>query len=285
MKRSFNRVLGETNCAADVSLLRNPVQQDPSYDNIWAFTGGGLIYGNGAADWASVRPLAILGQSRKPAFSLWGDSRVCGIGDTFDGACDDRGEVERSIGPAYAYINLAVPGEPLADLSALLVQFPSLVPHLALGQYTTNLIEDLGGADCINYAHPPSGQVPLTISEVQSIVTANKLALWNSWISQLRYEPSSLSTLTLPPHPDAAANANIKAVVDTLRASLTLPNSSGHQIPVRVLDVASVVAAIDGSGQYVWSCPGYTADHVHESQAGCLAIAESGIIDPYALTR
>ncbi|WP_426407578.1 hypothetical protein [Bradyrhizobium ganzhouense] len=105
MQRSFNQALGETNCAADASLLKNPVMQDPTR-GIWAFTGGGIIYGNGAALWASVRPMAILGQSRKSAFSLWGDSRVVGIGDTFDGACDDRGEVERSIGPAYAYITL-----------------------------------------------------------------------------------------------------------------------------------------------------------------------------------
>lgn len=291
MQRRFNQALGEANCAADASLLKNPVIHDPAY-GFWAFTdGAGVSYAHSAAPWASVRPLAILGQSRKPAFSLWGDSRVVGIGDTFDGACDDRGEVERSIGPAYASINLAVPGQALADVSAILVnpQFTQLAPHVVLGQYTTHLIEDLGGSDCITYAHPLTGP-PLTTSQATSNIIANKLSLWNSWL-QTGNPLSAASTLTMPPHPDAASNANIMTVVEVLR---TGKDPNNNPLPVRVLDVASIVANIivtdvndPSSNQYVWSCSDYyvQCDYVHESQAGCLAIAESGIIDPHALTR
>lgn len=283
MKRSINQALGEANCAAGPALLKNPVIKDPNY-GFWTFTNGGVSYASYASDWASVRPMAILGQSRKPAFALWGDSRVCGIGDTFDGACDDRGEVERSVGPAYAYINFAMPGQPLADVSSLLSnpQFTSLAPHLVLGPYTTHLIEDFGGADCITYAHPPTG-APYTVADAVSTVMANKLILWNSWL-QTGNPMSSLSTLTLPPHPDAGANANIKGVVDVLRTGKDA-NGNPLAIPARVLDIASIVATVNASSQYNWICPDYDADGVHESQAGCLAIAESGIIDPYALTR
>lgn len=291
--RSFNKALGETNCAGDASILTNPVMRDPTL-GFWAFTGNGVVYGSSAAQWASVRPLAILGQSRKPAFSLWGDSRVCGIGDTFDGVCDDRGEVERSIGAAYAYINLAIPGQPLADVSGTFAQypndrFPGLVPHFGLGQYTTNLIENLGGRDCIN--DPTDEQF------VEKFWT-NKTTLWNGWTS-LGNSAQSLSTLTFAPAPGEAkaADALLKTIVDALRAGVTWQNDHrlSDQDPlnpqVRVLDVASIVGAVTVVGdtavsKYDWSCSNYAAeDNLHESQAGCLAIAESGIIDPYALTR
>jgi hypothetical protein len=86
-------------------------------------------------------------------------------------------------------------------------------------------------------------------------------------------------------------NVFIKYVIDnSLRATnFTWQNEHplSPQDPVivqtRVLDVASIVAT--ASGQYDWICSDYNTDTVHESQVGCLAIAESGIIDPYALTR
>jgi hypothetical protein len=53
-----------------------------------------------------------------------------------------------------------------------------------------------------------------------------------------------------------------------------------------LLDVASAVADIDcNSGQYTCINPSYTADNLHETQAGCLAIRDSGVIDPFAITR
>jgi len=53
---------------------------------------------------------------------------------------------------------------------------------------------------------------------------------------------------------------------------------------VRVIDVASVVAQ-NCDANYSWKMAGYAADGLHESQAGCMAIHDSGVIDPYALTR
>jgi hypothetical protein len=41
---------------------------------------------------------------------LWGDSRVVGFGDTYNGLSNNRGEVERSIGNEFAYINFGIPG-------------------------------------------------------------------------------------------------------------------------------------------------------------------------------
>jgi hypothetical protein len=276
--RTNNQALGETNCPGDFTLLDHPVFQDPSNGNAYFTDGGGGIY-RGTSPWVTVRPLAILGQSRKPAFSLWGDSRVCGIGDSFDSVCDDRGEAERSIGPAFAYINFASPGLPAASLSSLFRNvLPDYVPHLVFGKYTTNLIEDLGGPDCIYYADPDTKQHADASTAIDNIMV-DKNIIWSHWIG-LGNNPPSMSTLTLPPYTgNPAANVYLKAFSDSLRTGYNF------QFPVRVLDIASIVAMVDGSNQYAWRCPEYNVDGLHESRAGCRAIQESGIMDPYALTH
>lgn len=281
-RRTVNFALGETNSPGDWSLLANPVLQDPAHNNRWTFTdGGGGLY-SGATDWVGLRPLAILGQSRKPAFSLWGDSRVCGVGDAFDGTSDDRGEVERSIGPDYAYINLAVPGQQAAGLASLFQQVmdPTYNPWLYFRNYTTNMIENLGGADCL-----PLGQSRVITSGELDVIWANKNSIWSGWMgttsSGLKGVPT-FSTLTVPPYTNpewAFGNDSLKLLTDKIRFGASIGGTS-----VRVLDVASIIALVR-SEKYVWSCDDYAADTLHESQAGCYAIHDSGIIDPSVLTR
>ncbi|WP_426407579.1 hypothetical protein [Bradyrhizobium ganzhouense] len=181
-------------------------------------------------------------------------------------------------------------------MSAILTdqQFIGLAPHLVLGQYTTHLIENLGGADCIKVAtanlKDPTNAT--TSDQFKAEFKANKASLWSAWTG-LGRSPYSLSSLTFPPSPSTDVpqqNAFLKDVTDTLRAGIIMVDSqrnplldaNNNPIKARVIDVASIVGLASGSD---WICADYSADTQHESQVGCLAISESGIIDPYALTR
>jgi hypothetical protein len=60
-----------------------------------------------------MRPLAILGYTRKPTAGLVGDSIVQLGADTLASGIPDLGELARSIGSSLGYLNLAVSGEQL----------------------------------------------------------------------------------------------------------------------------------------------------------------------------
>lgn len=60
-------------------------------------------------------PLAILGETRRPSFWLGADSRCYGQGDIGDLA-GDTGELARSLGCGYAYINAGIPAQRMANL-------------------------------------------------------------------------------------------------------------------------------------------------------------------------
>lgn len=300
--RTHNYWLGETNCNGnyDYAILDNEVLQDPQQGNVWSFTdGAGTYYWQGIVNAVTCRPLAILGQSRKPAFSLWGDSRMCGIADTFDSFTDDRGEVERSIGPAFAYINL---GRPSMSASTVLgfinnSNSPANNPYLFSRSYTTNMIEDLGGGDCIGAANQYTGSPDLNTYIANSVanIVATKQQLWSIWQNNGQPLPlpdgrllkaSTISTLTIPPYTNSNPGGLVPTYNGFFQALSSAIMAAAGPAGVRLLDVASAVADIDcNSSQYTWINPSYTADNLHETQAGCLAIRDSGVIDPFAITR
>lgn len=302
--RSVNNALGETNWTVNPNAtdIDTPVARDSSNGNVWAFTGGS--YSTGYVNWACVRPLAILGPTRKPSFTLWGDSRVVGVGDTYDDFSNDRGEVERSIGPAFAYINFGIPGlradQFLWNLAHVAEQFN---PHLYLAaNYTTNLIENLGGADLISLATDPNQKDPETNlplnTDPVTYTLRKKQDIWSRWLatSSLKATASSISTLTLPSvtsgnftnfsQTDATGNTRIRDLNVLLRAGVQLNNA-----PVRVVDVASAVSMLrqitNDQTQFLWipRADPYTVDGTHESQAGCYAIHDSGIFDLCAVCQ
>ena len=85
----------------------------------------------------SFGPVAIIGPSAVPAVYILGDSRTAGPNDTANGTYD-RGDVARSIGPTYNYINAAVAGD---DPS---MWIGGAVNRRALIQYTTKAVSELG---------------------------------------------------------------------------------------------------------------------------------------------
>lgn len=292
--RTNNVFLGETNCHGnyDWPILDNPILQDPAQGNVWSFTdGAGTYYWQGIVNAMTCRPLAILGQSRKPAFSLWGDSRMCGIGDAFDGISDGRGQVERSIGPAFAYINLGRPGMSGGTVLSFMNQIqPPYNPYLFCRSYTTNMMDDLGAGDCIyaanSYTGPTDpGSLNAYIASSVANIIAIKQQLWSIW-QNAGLPASTVSTLTIPPYTNFNPQGPFTTNSGFFQALSNAVMAAAGPAGVRLLDVASAVAKVDcATGQYVWIDPAYSADNLHESQAGCYAIHDSGVIDPIALVQ
>lgn len=290
--RSINNRLGETNFIFNPfpAILDKPVFQRDNSDgtqtclfDYWDQGDplGAYIY------WMSTRPLAILGPTQKPSFSLWGDSRVVGLGDRYNGLSNNRGEVERSIGNEFAYINFGISGLRADDFyqNTVNIHDPYNAYTYVAKTYTTNLIENLGVNDIM--AHSPTrgpGDVLDTKKQIWSV--------WTKPTSTSAKNLSSIATLTLPSaasadsgqwttfdQTDASGNPDINTLNALLRAG----------VDVRVFDVASVVSQIanghSGTSQYLWkpNTPAFTVDGIHESQTGCYAIHDSGVINPHLL--
>ncbi|QPF89047.1 hypothetical protein [Bradyrhizobium commune] len=290
--RSISNRLGETNFIFNPlpAIIDKPVFQRDNGNQtqtcLFDYWDQGDPSGS-YVPWISTRPLAILGPTQKPSFALWGDSRVVGLGDTYNGLSNNRGEVERSIGNEFAYINFGIPGMRADDFQGNLIGIGdayNAYSHIAKA-YTTNLIEDLGGADIIS---ADRGRTPLDVLNT-------KKAIWNFWVAPTSTSTKSLAsiaTLTLPCAASAVSGqwttfdqangtgtSNLNALNALLRAGTD----------VRVFDVASVVSQTavghSGSPQYLWkpNTPAFTLDGIHESQAGCYAIHDSGVVDPHLL--
>lgn len=289
--RSISNQLGETNFIFNpypAILDKHVFQRDNGNGTqtcLFNYTDQGDPAG-AFLSWISMRPLAILGSSQKPSFSLWGDSRIVGLGDRYNGISNNRGEVERSIGNEFAYINFGISGMRADDFfgNFNIPDAYNAYSHIAKS-YTTNLIEDLGGADIISSINT---QTPTQVRDT-------KLAIWNVWTTPTSTSTKSLSsiaTLTLPSvtsaasgqwttfdQTDGAGNPNLDVLNDLLR----------ERTDVHVFDVASVVSqkatGHSGSSQYLWkpNTPAFTVDGIHESQTGCYVIHDSGVIDPHLL--
>lgn len=290
--RSISNGLGETNFIFNPrsAIIDKPVFQRDSGNQTQTCLFDYWDQGDPAGSyvsWISMRPLAILGPTQKPSFSLWGDSRIVGLGDTYNGLSNNRGEVERSIGNEFAYINFGIPGMRADDFKGNLIGIGdayNAYSHVAK-TFTTNLIEDLGGADIIS---ADRGRTPLDVLDT-------KKEIWNFWATPTATSTKSLAsiaTLTLPCSSSAVTgqwatfdqasgqgNPNLDALNALLRADKT----------VRVFDVASVVSQIaaghSGTPQYLWkpNTPAFTVDGIHESQTGCYAIHDSGVVNPHLL--
>ena len=87
-------------------------------------------------------PCAILGTTVKDTFYLLGDSRNSGDQDKADSTYD-LGDMVRSVGPYYAYINGGVGGDKIAGFCY------SSTQRMALSQYCTVVMEELAVNDLI----------------------------------------------------------------------------------------------------------------------------------------
>jgi hypothetical protein len=103
-------------------------------------TGGAIASGTSANN---LYPVLIVGQTRRPSFYAFGDSRVQGVGDTFD-ATGNLGELCRGIGEHFAYLNLGCPSAKLYQWLPNSTRRQALMPYFShmVGNWSINDIAD-----------------------------------------------------------------------------------------------------------------------------------------------
>lgn len=85
------------------------------------------------------RPIAIIAQTKKPSIFIAGDSRPNGANDTYSGSSTFIGDIARSIGPSFAYINGGTNNAQLANWLG-----GGAANRLSLVQYCSHVINELG---------------------------------------------------------------------------------------------------------------------------------------------
>ena len=119
-------------------------RQDRANGDAWAqgFEGvtdqtlGGAIAGSNNS--TAYFPVAILANTRARSVCIIGDSRAREEGDRIDDGAGDQGNIARSIGPAFGYVNCALAGESFKTFLAANKQ------RRILAGYATHIVGDLG---------------------------------------------------------------------------------------------------------------------------------------------
>lgn len=208
-------------------------------------------------------PVAVIGTIVEPSVGVIGDSRAYGRGDTMD-ADYELGEVCRSIGPAFGYVNLSRRTMSPAQYTA------SNTLRNQLLDYVSHIVCDFGINSFINESK--------TYAQAKSELEA----VWAGFSSgkpifQTTLSPVSTGAWTLTDFSDqtVAWGDRLPQMNDYLR---TAPSPLAA-----VFEIADVVESSRNSGK--WKAPGYTTDGTHGSQTACVAIKNSGVIDTSLISR
>ncbi|AIK68532.1 hypothetical protein Lo5R7ANS_62 [Mesorhizobium phage vB_MloP_Lo5R7ANS] len=235
-------------------------------------TMGGTLVDNGATSNPIFRPTAIVAQTRKPSVLIIGDSRDWGFTDTHDGS-GDLGDLARSIGPSYGYINAACAGDKFSAFntaSARRRELQQYVSHVIIGDAINSLRS--GG----------SGQ-----NKTAATVLAELQTTLEFFTDKVRFTttcggPQTTSTDSWATLENQTYNANWQQVVaynDAIRAGVA--NSAGF------FEIADWVESSRNSGKW-WvngTALATTTDGLHATQASYLRIKNSGAVNPALLTR
>lgn len=227
-------------------------------------TLGGTIAAGSTAN--NLYPVLMVAPTSRPSLYLApGDSRVHGIGDTFD-ATGHTGELARSLGEHFAYCNLGCPSETLqawlansTRRQALLRYFSHMLGNMSIndiaaGRTTAQLAADIASAAAIGKA-------------------AGKKVVWATIC------PSSSGTYTtVAGQTVSAANAQRTGVNDLLRVR----QIAGVD---QVIDIASVIESGLNSGLWAVEHDGtngvaLTGDGIHANYLGYQRIKRSRVVDP-----
>lgn len=209
-------------------------------------------------------PLAILSITNKPSFFLIGDSRGFGVNDSFTGTSDGIGELARSFGDSYAYINGCISG---ANASTMVSQ-GATGNKAKLAQFCTHVVFQDGINDLVN--NRGAAQLEADVQTIRAFVSRKKFYACT-------VAPKSASTdawaTTVNQTVDATTNAPRIAYNAWVRA-----NTGGFD---GFVEIADQVESARDSG--LWKAPSYTTDGLHESQTACVAIQSSNAFNPAAL--
>ncbi|RWI35452.1 hypothetical protein [Mesorhizobium sp.] len=236
-------------------------------------TMGGTITSNivGGAD-PIFCPSAIVAQTRNPSVLIIGDSRDWGFNDLYD-ASGDLGDLARSIGPAFGYINVAGSGDKFSAFISVSAK------RRALAQYCSHVV--IG--DAINALRSGgSGQNKTAAAVLAELQTVLGFFPDKRCFTTTLGGPNTTSTDNWATVENQTVNANSAQIIaynDAIRAGV--PGCIGY------FEIADQVESARNSGKWrVNGNPnGFTLDGLHTGQAGYLAIKNSGAIDTTRFSR
>ena len=200
-------------------------------------------------------PAAIIANTSRASVFLLGDSRVNGQNDTAD-ATGDVGQLARSMGRDFGYINVGIPGDRASNVVA------NYTKRLDLSKYCSDVVGNLGTNDLFQ------GNSSATIqANIQSVATAfGRAGRSVFWATITPSTTSTDSWATTVNQTVKSSEANRVAVNNWLRTG-GVPYIMGH------FECADAVETARDSG--IWKAPGWTTDGTHEAQLANIAIRDA----------
>jgi hypothetical protein len=216
---------------------------------------------------ATIFPMMIVAQTRRPSFEIIGDSRAAGLEDSFNGTSGDIGNIARTIGPLFAYANF---GRSNAYASSFASGVQTQVQKYFSHQIQQRGVNDLrvGG---------------LSVAQTQAAIVSIFGLFPGRTVYQSTFEANTTSTdnwTTTANQTPAADNANISTLSTNTRANSFIQ-------PRGILDVTNALNSSRTSGLWgVLSGPtAMTNDGLHCVQAGCINIVTQHVINNNRFTR
>lgn len=235
-------------------------------------TMGGTVNDNGAASAPILSPLAIVAQTRMPTVLIVGDSRDWGFTD-LGTALGDLGDIARSVGPSYGYINAGCPGDTFSGLIS------AHTHRAALGSYVSHVI--IG--DAINALRAGgSGQNKSAATVLGELQTVLGYFSGNRRFTTTCGGPNPSSTDSFATLANQTVNSNSAQIIaynDAIRAGVS--NSLGY------FEIADQVESARNSGKWYVTGGAFatTTEGLHSTTATYQRIQDSGCIIPAKLHR
>lgn len=224
---------------------------------------GGWVNGDGSGN-TGASGVALLAQTTLPSALILTDSKGW-VGDDNNAPGGDRGEIARSIGPAYGYTAMASAGDTLANLAAS-------------GAYRRR-----------QAAHASFVASNMSVNSVQALAAFQAQAR-DFWASR-EFAGKKLYHTTLTPETTGSFTSDAGQTPkpgfesggnrDQINAWL-------RTIPAPLTAVWDTATAVQSAGNpNVWASPGgvaLTGDGTHPSPTGYARVASQGVIVPGTVT-
>lgn len=275
--RTFvNAVTAIVFCEGNTGFARRDLANGEAYEYSASTTTdktmGGTVNDVGAASTPIYVPTAIIAYTRRPSFLLIGNSRDWGFTDTHDGS-GDLGDICRSLGPSYGYINAGCAGDTFSAFIAGSTQ------RQALKQYVSHVI--IGDAINALRSNGQNKSAATVLTELQSILAffSDKRRITTTLGGPRSTSSDSWAALNGVNQTADANNAEAAAYNNAIRAGVA--NSDAY------FEIMDQVENVRGQGKW-WTtgvAQATTTDGLHSTQLGYLRIKNSGAVDPALLSR
>ncbi|MBW4329903.1 SGNH/GDSL hydrolase family protein [Stakelama sp. CBK3Z-3] len=225
---------------------------------------------------AFITPAAIVYPTRKPSVAMFGDSRGFGFGDSMDGT-GDLGEMARSIGPRFGYVNACLYSDRLDHFMA------GHVRRVALAAHCSHVLCNYGINDLQSLPQRTADEVEADI-QAFSALFPDKPVFWNT-ISPSSDSNDQFTTIS-GQTPNNASQANRIAMNDHLRRNIR--GSDGSPLGLAgMFDTAAVTESSLNSGRFAIGNGGQaiTGDGLHPNYIGYAMIRQVIAANASLITR